>query len=182
MADNIRVIRARIQPMKDTRAEWETVNPILLDGEKVVVIDGSYLRAKTGDGISTFTQLSFDDELAMLTPANTLALGSWVEADNTTALVDGLYFIRARIGSYGEGNPTATLQFMICIARESITVVKDDRGVVGGDISTPPAFYIGTTKYKFMSQTEGENKTTIQMYIDEAVIASAWAGWYMKLA
>lgn len=88
MANSIRVLNARLQLRKDTLSNWETQNPILLEGERVLVIDGLYLRTKTGDGESLFSQLPFDDSLlpppinAPKTGNATVLQTAW-EADTT---------------------------------------------------------------------------------------------------
>src|SRR5699024_1442633 len=47
----------------DTVANWESNNPILLDGEIIIVdIGEGETRFKIGDGTSTYTQLPFQDE------------------------------------------------------------------------------------------------------------------------
>ena len=55
---------ARIKLKRDTSTNWTTNNPILLNGE-VVLVDtaAGELRAKIGDGTKTYTQLPFADEL-----------------------------------------------------------------------------------------------------------------------
>ena len=61
MADNI--IKTRIKQRYDTLANWESKNPILLEGEvaRVRMADNT-IRNKTGDGTSTFNSLSWDDK------------------------------------------------------------------------------------------------------------------------
>lgn len=56
-------INARIKNKRDTAANWEKNNPVLLNGE-IIIVDTSAgeVRQKTGDGIKTYTQLPFDDE------------------------------------------------------------------------------------------------------------------------
>lgn len=54
----------RIQHKRDTSANWTAINPVLLDGEIIVVVtDSGEVRHKTGDGTKTYTQLPFDDEV-----------------------------------------------------------------------------------------------------------------------
>ena len=54
---------ARIRIKKDTAANWETNNPVLLDGELVIVqTNAGDTRFKIGDGTKTYTQLPFQDE------------------------------------------------------------------------------------------------------------------------
>lgn len=56
-------IQARVKHKRDTSANWTKNNPVLLNGE-IVLVDTAEgeLRAKIGDGIKTYTQLPFSDE------------------------------------------------------------------------------------------------------------------------
>lgn len=52
----------RIQNKKDTRANWESNNPTLLDGEIIlVVMDNGKIRQKVGNGTSKYSELPFSD-------------------------------------------------------------------------------------------------------------------------
>lgn len=54
---------ARIKLKRDTSANWTANNPVLLNGERIIVdTDAGEVRYKTGDGTKTYTQLPFDDE------------------------------------------------------------------------------------------------------------------------
>ena len=56
-------INARIALKRDTSANWTNCNPVLLNGELILVDTAEgQLRAKIGDGIKTYTQLPFTDE------------------------------------------------------------------------------------------------------------------------
>lgn len=58
-----KIFKTRIKQRRDTSANWESKNPVLLNGE-VVIVDtaNGETRTKTGDGTKTYTQLPFDDE------------------------------------------------------------------------------------------------------------------------
>ena len=58
-----KTFKTRIKHKRDTSANWETKNPVLLNGE-VIIVDtaNGETRTKTGDGTKTYTQLPFDDE------------------------------------------------------------------------------------------------------------------------
>lgn len=57
------VYNARIKQKRDTSSNWTRNNPILLNGEIILVdTEAGELRAKIGDGIKTYTQLPFSDE------------------------------------------------------------------------------------------------------------------------
>lgn len=54
----------RIKNKRDTAANWERENPVLLNGE-IILVDTAAgdLRQKIGDGVKTYTQLPFTDEV-----------------------------------------------------------------------------------------------------------------------
>ena len=52
--------KTRIRNKRDTASNWETNNPVLLDGELIVVdTNAGDIRFKIGDGTKTYTQLPF---------------------------------------------------------------------------------------------------------------------------
>lgn len=56
-------LKTRIKSRKDTSANWTNNNPVLLDGEIIIVnTDSGEIRFKIGDGTKTYTQLPFQDE------------------------------------------------------------------------------------------------------------------------
>ena len=58
-----KVINARHQLSRDTSANWTASDPVLLDGEIIIVdTDASDVRYKVGDGTKKYSQLPFDDE------------------------------------------------------------------------------------------------------------------------
>ena len=53
----------RISLKKDTSSNWTQNNPVLLDGEMIIVTtNAGNVRMKIGDGTSTYTELPFTDE------------------------------------------------------------------------------------------------------------------------
>ena len=58
-----KTLKARLKLKRDTSANWTSKNPVLLNGEMILVdtADGE-LRTKVGDGVKTYTQLPFCDE------------------------------------------------------------------------------------------------------------------------
>ena len=54
----------RIQNKRDTSANWTKNNPVILNGE-IILVDTAEgeLRVKIGDGTKTYTQLPFSDEV-----------------------------------------------------------------------------------------------------------------------
>lgn len=77
----------RIKMKRDTSANWTQNDPVLLNGEIIIVdtADGS-MRKKTGDGVKRYTQLPFDDE-NILSKINGKCDAS--EAINATLLASG---------------------------------------------------------------------------------------------
>ena len=62
MAD--KQFNARIRWKRDTSANWTINNPVLLDGEIIIVdTDSGETRFKIGDGVKTYAQLPFEDEV-----------------------------------------------------------------------------------------------------------------------
>ena len=54
----------RIKFKRDTSSNWTNKNPIILNGEIILVdTDSGELRAKVGDGVKSYTQLPFSDEV-----------------------------------------------------------------------------------------------------------------------
>lgn len=53
----------RIKFKRDTSANWTSSNPVILDGE-IIIVDTANggVRMKVGDGKKTYSQLPFDDE------------------------------------------------------------------------------------------------------------------------
>lgn len=72
---------ARVKLKTDTSANWTSKNPILLDGELIIVITSSgEKRFKIGDGVKTYKQLPFQDEIVRgLIPA--ISLKTWTASD-----------------------------------------------------------------------------------------------------
>lgn len=64
---------SRIQNKRDTSANWTKNNPVILNGE-IILVDTAEgeLRAKIGDGTKTYKQLPFSDE-ALKSLINTVA-------------------------------------------------------------------------------------------------------------
>ncbi len=56
-------VSIRIKQKKDTEANWESANPILLDGEMILVVTAEGdIRTKIGDGRTFYSELPFNDE------------------------------------------------------------------------------------------------------------------------
>lgn len=59
----VTTFNTRISLKKDTSSNWTQNNPVLLDGEMIIVTtNAGDVRMKIGDGTSTYSQLPFTDE------------------------------------------------------------------------------------------------------------------------
>lgn len=59
----IKTIQATVKNRTDTAANWTQKNPVLAEGEIIVVqTNAGETRLKIGDGVKTFTQLPYADE------------------------------------------------------------------------------------------------------------------------
>lgn len=69
-----KTFNSRIKQKRDTSANWTTRNPVLLDGE-IILVDTAEgeLRMKVGDGVKSYTQLPFMDEALRSLLSNTYA-------------------------------------------------------------------------------------------------------------
>lgn len=58
-----KIINARAKNKRDTSANWTTADPVLLDGE-IIIVDTAEgeVRMKIGDGTKKYSQLPFEDE------------------------------------------------------------------------------------------------------------------------
>lgn len=89
-------LNARVQSKRDTSANWTQNNPVLLDGEIIVVDTNSGdVRFKVGNGTSTYTQLPFQDEAIynqintkLTTPSGTQGQFLGFTSDNVVGAVD----------------------------------------------------------------------------------------------
>jgi len=80
-----KTFNTRVRHKRDSSSNWTTNNPVLLDGEIILVdtADGT-LRFKVGDGVKTYTQLPFTDEPLrnlisnLPDPGTTVTLNTWI--------------------------------------------------------------------------------------------------------
>nr|DAU87964.1 MAG TPA: Baseplate wedge protein [Caudoviricetes sp.] len=58
-----KIINARAKNKRDTSANWTAADPVLLDGE-IIIVDTAEgeVRMKIGDGTKKYSQLPFEDE------------------------------------------------------------------------------------------------------------------------
>lgn len=114
---------ARIRLKRDTSANWTANNPVLLDGEMIIVDTASGdIRTKTGDGKKTYTQLPFDDE-SILNALNgkcdasnavnvTLSASAWSNGQQVVS-VDGLKASQNGIASLPQNYSVAVYEAVV---------------------------------------------------------------------
>ena len=64
------IIKTRIKNKIKKLEEWKLSNPVLLNGEIAIVIDGNLTRIKTGNGISAFNDLPYVSNTQHITYEN----------------------------------------------------------------------------------------------------------------
>lgn len=91
-------INTRIKLKRDEESDWDLQNPTILNGELVLVdCDDGRLRAKIGDGESTYSALGFIDHIHVITednkedpiPANAILVIDTTEDDLTGSIIGG---------------------------------------------------------------------------------------------
>lgn len=91
--------KTRIKQKRDTSANWTANDPVLLDGEIIIVDTASgSVRKKVGDGTKKYSQLPFDDEEMLAALANkcdasnavtaTLTANGWSNGQQTLTITE----------------------------------------------------------------------------------------------
>lgn len=86
-------LNARIIHKRDTAENWSANNPVLLNGEFVIVdTDDGKTRLKIGDGTNDYNSLSFvdDDLINMIGAINAVPLSTTNDNDKILSVVDGV--------------------------------------------------------------------------------------------
>ena len=103
----------RIRYKRDTSSNWTRNNPVLLNGE-IILVDTAEgeLRTKIGDGVKTYTQLPFNDEaLKSLITTKVESLGA-VKYLEQTLTTEQKMQARANIGAASEDEiPEAIVRY-----------------------------------------------------------------------
>lgn len=68
-----KTINSRVKHKKDTQSNWQAKNPVLLNGEIVLVECTDGIRMKIGDGATNYSSLPFADEILRTYVQETLA-------------------------------------------------------------------------------------------------------------
>ena len=144
-----KTIQATVKNRTDTAANWTQKNPVLAEGEIIVVqTSAGETRLKIGDGVKTFTQLPYTDEQIynnVVTSVNgqtgdvTLDIpGDDVQPDwnqNDETQPD---YVKNR--PFYIGNPVETI-----LVEESTVTFEDDGGMYMGQLESPFSATVGET-------------------------------------
>lgn len=80
------MLNTRVKWKRDTSANWTANNPVLLDGEVIIVdTNAGDTRFKVGNGTSTYTQLPFQDEYVLNQIPD---VSNYVTAEDPTGIVN----------------------------------------------------------------------------------------------
>ena len=88
MAQN-KTLNARISWKRDTSANWTSNDPVLLNGE-IIIVDtaGGETRFKIGDGTKRYSQLPFEDEAIrnLIGEKAKVSIETWANADSSVSI------------------------------------------------------------------------------------------------
>lgn len=153
-------INGRVRHKRDTDLNWSIHNPILLDGEIIIVdmSDGS-VRTKTGDGTSHYSQLNFNDG-DLRTSVTSLSgrvdtLDDEMDNRYTKSEVDSALAEKQPIGNYASQEHThdagEIITGMLSANRLPLTpILKGGTGATTAEgarenLGAAPAYTYGTT-------------------------------------
>lgn len=77
-------LNTRISWRRDTDTNWISANPVLLNGEIIIVdTDENEVRFKIGDGSKTYAQLPFEDEAVrnLINGKSSVVVRTWTIKD-----------------------------------------------------------------------------------------------------
>lgn len=98
-------INTRIRQKRDTAANWTNNNPVLLNGELIVVETSTgAIRLKVGDGVKTFNQLPFLDEAlrALITDVDNNNSAVVMTKNGESQLLDTFNIVKLSVEEYNQ--------------------------------------------------------------------------------
>ena len=98
-------INTRIRQKRDTAANWTNNNPVLLNGELIVVETSTgAIRLKVGDGVKTFNQLPFLDETlrALITDVDNTKSAVVMTKNGESQLLDTFNIVKLSEEEYNQ--------------------------------------------------------------------------------
>lgn len=129
----VKELLVRVQHKRDISANWEAQDPVLLNGEIIIVdtTDGK-TRTKTGDGQKRYSQLPFDDETMIIHPyLKIFSSSEWIDGTLTISALEHKQcidngFVLAKTYMLSDG-----VYLDSCLAAMDTTVsVDDDKNVI----------------------------------------------------
>lgn len=147
-----KIINTRAKNKRDTSANWTAANPVLLDGELIIVdtTEGE-VRMKIGDGTKKYSQLPFEDEKLRSLLSNKqdkIAISGILKGDgngNITAAVSGTDYDIPEVAVFSDGTDYADIKAAYDAGK--FVIVMND--------------YHGTKSYYHLSLVTG---STFQFY------------------
>nr|DAI00996.1 MAG TPA: hyaluronidase [Caudoviricetes sp.] len=160
-----KIFNTRTQHSRDTSANWTKYNPVLLDGEIVIVdTDAGEVRYKVGDGTKKYSQLPFSDEsIKNSIPTKTSQLENDLEyitiVEATTVLNN--YTTKNELNAAVSDKQDAITGAATTITAENLTanraLVSDSTGKVAVSIVTSTELgYIDGVTSNVQSQIDGK--------------------------
>ena len=142
-----KTIQATVKNRTDTAANWTQKNPVLAEGEIIVVqTSAGETRLKIGDGVKTFTQLPYTDEQIY----NNVVTSVNGETGDVTLDIPGVQpdwnqndetqpdYVKNR--PFYIGNPVETV-----LVEESTVTFEDDGGIYMGQLESTFSATVGET-------------------------------------
>lgn len=145
-----KIINARAKNKRDTSANWTAADPVLLDGE-IIIVDTAEgeVRTKIGDGTKKYSQLPFEDEKLRSLLNNKLDKNGKVVTYDEGGIVDAADPIDAdTLGGYSAAyfatkssvdatnSSLSSLQTSVTNAESSITSLQESVASAQSDIGT----------------------------------------------
>lgn len=145
-----KTIQATVKNRTDTAANWTQKNPVLAEGEIIVVqTSAGETRLKIGDGVKTFTQLPYTDEQIynnVVTSVNGQTGDVTLDIPGGTGNMKKLTFTGAVTGEY-DGTTDVNIDIPIATTSTAGTI-KVGNGLsisADGTLSvTTATYYTGT--------------------------------------
>lgn len=185
-------INARIAMKRDTSANWTTNNPVILNGE-IILVDTAegQLRAKVGDGVKTYTQLPFTDEVirALITEVENNNSAVVLTKNGEAKLLDTFNIVKLTQSEYndlvaagtvdpdalyltegGEEEESDALE----LGETADTAYRGDRGKIAYDHSQTTGNPHNTTKNNLgLGNVENKSSETIRSELTKANVTTA---------
>jgi hypothetical protein len=178
-----KTLKMRIQNRHSTGVEWETVNPLLLDGEIAVVRINGETRLKIGDGVTYYNDLPFIDDPLRDSLSGELTIdltgeisevfkdGSWsktdiVDANNANV---AMYVTRISLSNIGKENKNPDVILRDINGFE----YKGDKRIEADNIY----FYSNTVLPGCLVADFGSSETTVNIVseISETLTIGSWS-------